>query len=140
MSQRIVDDDAGEPGGERGSAREALDRRERLQIGALHRVLGILAIAQYLPCGAKQPLVVALHDEAHRPGIAARDIGRQLEIGAALIAKVGLRAHAGAPSRATERTTARAFGMIPFSSLRQAGSEEKTRKPPRQRTATPLIL
>ena len=95
MSQRIVGDDAGEPGGERGSAREAPDRRERLQIGALHRVLGILAIAQYLPCGAKQPLVIAPHDEADGSGVATRDIGRKLEVGAAFVAKFGQRAHFG---------------------------------------------
>ena len=117
MSQRIVGDDAGEPGGERGSAGEAPDRRERLEIGALHRVLGILAIAQYPPCGAKQALIVAPHDEAHRSGVATRDIGRKLEVGAALVAKFGERVHLAPPSRATERTTARALGKIPILQL-----------------------
>ncbi len=137
MHERIVDDDAGEPGRQRGSAREALDRRERLQIRALHRVLGILAVAQYLPRSAKQALVVALHDEAHGPGIAARDTGRELEIGAALIAMGGLSAHAGAPRRDKRADDCSGVRDDPVSG---AGSEKKTPKRPRQRTATPLIL
>ena len=134
MSQRIVDDDAGEPGGERGSAREALDRRERLQIGALHRVLGILAIAQYPPRGAKQPLIVAPHDEAHRSGVAARDPGREFEVGAAVVAR-------GWPARSC-RSTEPGNRADDRSGVRDDPVRigKKTPKPPRQRTVTPLIL
>ena len=127
MHKRIVDDDAGEPGGQRGSAREALDRRERLQISALHRILGIFAIAQYLPCSAKQPLVVALHDEADGPGIAARDTGRELEIGAALIARGSLSAHARAPSRGKRADDCSGVRDGPVFHLRRPDRKERCR-------------
>ena len=85
MPQRIVDDDAGEPCGKRGSAREARDGSEGLQVRALHRILGIFPILQDPPRGAKQAAIVAQHHEAHCSGVAARDTRRQLEVGSVFI-------------------------------------------------------
>ena len=71
-----------------------------MQIGALHRVLGIVPVLEDAPCGAEQPLVVALGDEPHRLGIARFDQPRQRSIFETLIIDPDLRAHVQAPPKA----------------------------------------
>ena len=59
--QRLVDHDAGQPGGQRRLAAELCQGGEGLEVAILHGVFRLLLVAQDAPGGAIEPAVVAPH-------------------------------------------------------------------------------
>ena len=91
--QRLVDRDAGEPGGQGRSPLEPADRREGLEIGALHRILRLRPVAENGEDGAEETLVVARRDEPNRPRVFRGEMRCQFQIGQILVIEKRLRGH-----------------------------------------------
>lgn len=69
-SQRFVERDAGQPGGQLRIAAKTLQMGEGLDVAGLHHVFGFRVIAHNRPGDAEQALVVALDNHADRGLIA----------------------------------------------------------------------
>src|SRR3546814_12062399 len=80
-SQGCVDRDPRQPVRQRRPPGKAADRRETAHIGALHHILGLLALLEHAPGDPEQSLVVALGHDPHRGAIARGDPRRQFQIG-----------------------------------------------------------
>jgi hypothetical protein len=84
--QRLVDGDAGQPSGERRLAAEGGEGREGLEVAILHRILGLLLVAQDAPGCPIEPPIVAPHDLGQRHRVARQGTRNQRRL-----ARLGLR-------------------------------------------------
>jgi hypothetical protein len=77
---RLVDDDARQPGRELRVAAKAADRAVREQVSFLDCILGLGVVAENRARRAVEPLVVPPHHQLQRIAVAARDASGELEI------------------------------------------------------------
>lgn len=70
-AEGLADGDAGQPGREARGPGELIEMPVGRQIGLLHRVLGVVVVAQDGARGAEQPLVVAPHQDLEERLVAA---------------------------------------------------------------------
>jgi hypothetical protein len=80
-SQRLVDRDAGEPGGEPGPSRELIEVAEGADVRVLHDVLGFGVVGEDGAGDAIEPLVVAAHEHLEQAGLAIPHAGHHLLVG-----------------------------------------------------------
>ena len=66
MANRLVDDDARQPGCKARVRTECREMPKRAQIGLLHHVLGLSVIPDDRPCDPVEPLIVPSNDQAQR--------------------------------------------------------------------------
>ena len=84
-TERFVDGDARQPGGERRAAFEVAQVGVGVEISGLHGVLDLGLVAQDGADGAVEALVVTTHDQLEELGIAGQDAIDHLLVGPGLV-------------------------------------------------------
>jgi hypothetical protein len=79
-AERLVDDDARQPCGERGVAAERIEMGEGPDIGLLHDILGLAVIAHDAARDPVEPLIVCLDDGAAGVAVARQRPSYELHV------------------------------------------------------------